>query len=127
MRRKGSPENLFTRFMRFVLKTDGCWEWIGCKVSSGYGRIWTGEKNKWKKSWSHRVSWEMFRGPIPKGLCVCHSCDNPSCVNPEHLWLGTKTDNHRDMVRKGREKFNMNIGKVGIETRFKSGRKPLKI
>lgn len=119
-------ETLITRFKRNIKVSDkGCWEWTGCK-SNGYGRFWVKENNCWKKDWAHRVSWKMFRGLIPKGLCVCHACDNPCCVNPEHLWIGSQSENSLDMIKKGRQVVNMNIKNEGIETRFKSGRKPLK-
>lgn len=76
----------------------GCWIWDGYLDSCGYGR--TGFANEQQSA--HRVSWKVFRGPIPKGLCVLHRCDVPSCVNPDHLFLGTQIDNIDDMTRKGR-------------------------
>lgn len=75
----------------------GCWLWIGATVTCGYG-IWVahGERN------AHRGSWVMHNGPIPKGMHVLHKCDNPGCVNPDHLRLGTHQDNMRDLREKGR-------------------------
>lgn len=90
------------RFLRFVLKkTSGCWIWTGTKNGSGYGTIGLGGKEE-GKGFAHRVAWELFHGPIPKGMLVCHKCDVKLCVNPDHLFLGTYQDNVDDMVRKGR-------------------------
>lgn len=77
----------------------GCWLWLG-GVSSrgGYAYVYiNGESFR-----AHRIQWERFNGPIPKGMLICHHCDTPSCINPDHLFLGTHTDNMRDAVRKGR-------------------------
>ena len=79
---------------------DGCWRWQGYKDSSGYGRIYAGGG---KQTGAHRVAWSLANNmPIPDGLFVMHSCDNPSCVNPKHLSVGTHNDNMRDMTTKGR-------------------------
>ena len=84
-----------------------CWPWIGAKNKTGlaYGRF--GRNHIIYKA--AQVSWKIHFGPIPKGygyhgICVCHSCDNPSCVNPHHLFLGTQGDNFRDMMKKNRRK-----------------------
>lgn len=73
----------------------GCWLWFTSWGSNGYGLIGA--------RYAHRVSWILHYGEIPKGLCVLHRCDVPCCVNPKHLFLGTKADNSQDMVSKGRD------------------------
>jgi hypothetical protein len=79
---------------------DDCWEWLGSR-DKGYGKIGSGGR-RGRPLQASRVSWEIHFGPIPDGLWVLHRCDNPPCVNPEHLFLGTRTDNIRDMHRKKR-------------------------
>lgn len=85
-----------------ILKTitvdlNGCWVWGGYKVK-GYGRVY---RNNRQVS-VHRLIWEFYKGPIPQGVQVLHKCDNPSCSNPEHLFLGTQKDNVHDCMNKGR-------------------------
>lgn len=83
---------------RSVLTETGCREYTGWRNQSGYGRI----KVAGKMPYAHRVAYEVWVGPVPEGLCVCHHCDNPACINPDHLFVGTATDNMRDMWAKGR-------------------------
>lgn len=87
------------RFFRFVDK-QGCWNWTGCKNAHGYGRVGL----QGKVILAHRVSYELHYGLVGNN-CVLHRCDNTSCVNPEHLFLGTQADNMKDMSRKGRHAF----------------------
>ena len=82
-----------------INETTDCWEWQHATNNIGYG-MFRFDKNTMRTA--HRVSYELFNGPIPAGMCVCHKCDNPICVNPKHLWAGTLKDNAQDMVAKGR-------------------------
>ena len=93
----------------------GCREWLGAKNSDGYGKVTVSKwlrhriqpkrdryaRHRWKVL-AHRMSWWITMGAIPDGMCVLHHCDNPKCVNPDHLFLGNHTDNMRDMMSKGR-------------------------
>jgi hypothetical protein len=80
---------------------DECWEWTGKKGDWGHGRFYGGPDRG--EIGAHRFSWELANGPIPAGLNVLHRCDNPPCMNPAHLFLGTFKDNTQDMLAKGRD------------------------
>jgi hypothetical protein len=86
------------QFWANVDRTGNCWLWTACRDRYGYGRL-SAEGRRYK---AHRASWELHFGPIPEGKGVLHSCDNPPCVRPDHLFLGTQVDNIRDMIAKGR-------------------------
>jgi len=98
---------------KFIAKVDKrghdeCWTWLGAKGLKGYGRFWNGKR----LVLAHRQSWEIFFGPIPEGYMVLHKCNNPSCVNPYHLYTGNNCDNMLDASRAGthngrqKRKFN---------------------
>lgn len=91
------------RFWDKVEKTKNCWNWIGkIRSTDGYGVLSIDSKERR----SHRLSWEMMNGKIPEGHVICHSCDNPKCVRPSHLFLGTQAENLTDMRNKGRNRFS---------------------
>jgi hypothetical protein len=93
---------LQSRLLRHCLVTiRGCWEWVGYRMTNGYGKMsYKGQRAKWV----HRLAFRAFKGPI-EGIDVCHSCDNPPCFSPAHLFSGTAKDNAADMMAKGRHPF----------------------
>jgi hypothetical protein len=91
--------NMEQRFLSYVEKTDSCWLWTGGKCKVGYGQYWRPAD---KQVLAHRHSYEIYKGKIPNGLVVRHTCDNPSCVNPNHLIVGTYKENSKDMVDRNR-------------------------
>ena len=98
-----------------IQKQENCWNWVASKYSKGYGIF----VNNSHHIGAHRMSWILSHGEIPEGMFVCHKCDNTSCVNPSHLFLGTNQDNMTDMVQKKRSynksgQFNPNV-KLSID------------
>ena len=91
---------ILKRFEKKFTKTQGCWNWEASGHPKGYGQFWV--NGKYERA--NRAAYRLYKGEIPEGLIVCHSCDNPKCVNPRHLWVGTNSDNQRDRVRKGRHR-----------------------
>lgn len=101
---RGRPRGtLEERFFRKIVVTDDCWKWVGPVRPNGYGHIQVGGKGSPTIS-AHRLSYQIHKGEIPEGLVVMHSCDNPSCVNPDHLSVGTYKENTADMIAKGRKR-----------------------
>lgn len=99
MKKKRKSELVKTRFYKQAMIMDsGCIEWQGSISQAGYGQI----SIDCKSVLVHRLSWNIFNGKIPKGLFICHKCDNPKCCNPDHLFLGTPKDNMQDAWAKGR-------------------------
>jgi hypothetical protein len=100
-----TPEAREKRFWALVrVSGEGdCWLWSGAKCDRGYGNVRWGPRGKTKQLKAHRLSFEYANGKIPDDLCVLHKCDTPLCVNPAHLFLGTRADNNADKVAKGRQ------------------------
>lgn len=98
---KQNLERLSNLLNKNTKKTDGCWLWTSSRSKHGYGHL------RWKNKYisAHRASYMLFHGEIQKNLVVCHKCDNPPCVNPDHLFIGTRKDNMQDMIKKGRAHF----------------------
>lgn len=121
-----TDEKFLARFWAKVDKSagpDGCWLWTGCRMPTGYGQLRVFGK---VSICSHRISWEITNGPLPQGTgfhgtCVCHRCDNPSCCNPAHLFIGSHKDNMNDRDRKGRVASGARSGHVTHPESFARG------
>jgi hypothetical protein len=114
--RKVDLGNAVERFnKKYQIQNNGCWLWIGGTRPNGkgvpYPRHWSDD---FKSVGAHRFSYELINGAIPKGLYVCHKCDMPLCVNPDHLFVGTHHDNMRDMVQKKRSFIGRGESKIGL-------------
>jgi len=100
------------RFWKYTVKKEGCWKWVGHCDPNGYGRLnrSVGQK-RYVPVLAHRLSWEIHNGSVvPKGKLVCHKCDNPNCVNPDHLYVGDQLSNIKDMWNRGRANPGRSIG-----------------
>jgi len=108
---------LAARFWAKVQKTAGCWLWMAGKDHDGYGQIKLSRRDAPKRinTHAHRIAWQLTYGPVPAGLLVCHHCDNPGCVRPDHLFLDTPRGNMRDRDAKRRHAHGVSHGMAKLD------------
>lgn len=110
-------QEIYSRLINNTAIVNGCYEWKGSRNKDGYGQA----SVNGRRVLAHRAIWSLIHGQIPEKMYICHKCDNPPCINPEHLFLGTPSDNQKDSYRKGR-----NCQK-GANRGEKNGRKKLSL
>lgn len=116
-RRNGEVTTKKFMTSRVRVVASGCWEWSHSLMSNGYPAVW----HKGVVTGGHRVAFELWVGPVPDGKMVCHKCDNKKCINPEHLFCGTGSDNQQDSVSKGRHKNQVYHGEDHPNSKLSSG------
>ena len=109
-----SVEERFWKYVDKLTTPNGCWPWTGSKDSHGYGHFWLNDR----LVLAQKVAWELVNGPMPKGKQGLHTCDNPPCARPDHVFPGTRKDNMQDMIRKGRKALGEKTNRTPFSTSF---------
>jgi hypothetical protein len=99
--------------IEYVKDKNGCWN-VTSHIRSSYGEGYTRAHYNGRRDYIHRIFYEIHKGPIPKGMCVCHKCDNPVCINPKHMFLGTLADNVHDAQSKGRIRNSPKLNEASV-------------
>jgi hypothetical protein len=102
----GSSLKMRLEYYTFPVPESGCWIWMGSTGRNGYGQIHERRNRKQIAFAVHRLAWELHCGKIPTGMLICHRCDIKTCINPDHLFLGSYADNINDSIKKGRRTYN---------------------